>query len=187
MLQGDDTLNPVILGLDPRIQGKWLKSLRLWITGSSPAMTKSIALLMGAQLVAGCALLAPKTKVIPPVAPAPPQHTVQGDPPVVPYKETVISDDGSFEKACLAPLKTMPERLAWIWGDKLLTRDRSNGFIWRADYSTPRDRNHAHYNRLICSVLPNGGLNIQIALDQPVERLSVAAGELGAPNTADPK
>jgi hypothetical protein len=130
----------------------------------------------------GLAIGACATTTAPPdrpaIAPMPPFATLDGDPPVVPYKEEIATDYGVLEAWCLAAIGKMPGHLDWVWGDKLLTRSQSYGFIWRADYTTARDPDPTHINRLVCSLLPSGSLDVQIALDQPVDRLSVEAKRL---------
>ena len=129
----------------------------------------------GAGIIASIALIA----CTPPKPPAPiatPAYvTIDGDPPVVPWKETVVDDGGTFREICLTRLREVPTKLGWAWGDELLTQTPELAFIWRRDFTTPRDTDPTRLHRVICSLLPSGAIDIQIATDQPVERLSIAA------------
>ena len=118
---------------------------------------------------------------MPPIPRPRPHPPFAGDPPIVPYRETIADDGGAFKHECVSQLKTMPDHLAWTWGDQLLTEAPNGALVWRGDYTTPRDGNAKRINRVICSVLPSGALDMQIAVDQPIERLSIAARELEDP------
>ncbi len=121
-----------------------------------------------------------------PQAPAQPSAyvTIDGDPPVIPWKETVADDGGVFREICLSRLLEVPAKLGWIWGDELLTQTPQRAYIWRRDFTTPRDTDLTRIHRVICSLLPSGAIDIQIATEQPVERLSVEALELVPPAQA---
>jgi len=135
-----------------------------------PAMASLVPI---AMLLSACAQDPPP--LVPYPVPVPARSPfIDGDPPVVPWRETLAMDDGSFQRECLAALLKVPEKLGWVFGDTLLTKTKDNALIWRADYTTPRSIDPTRLNRVICSRMRDGNLDVQIATDQKVDRLSIA-------------
>ena len=55
-------------------------------------------------------------------------------PPLVPDRETVVTDEPSFVEACKAAFSAEAQQFQWVFENSLLTRSQRWGLVWRADF-----------------------------------------------------
>jgi hypothetical protein len=72
-------------------------------------------------------------------------------PPLVPDRETVVTDKPSFVEACKAAFSAEALQLQWVFEKSLLTRSQRWGLVWRADFIVAgRPRSSHLINRAMC-------------------------------------
>ena len=69
----------------------------------------------------------------------------------VPQNEVVLLSEPLFTEACKSHIADAAEKLGWLLGNSMLTRNENWGLVWRVDFATPSDSaNSALVNRAIC-------------------------------------
>ena len=71
-------------------------------------------------------------------------------PPLVPDRETVVTDEQYFVDVCKAAFAAPAQELEWVFGKSLVTRSQGWGLVWRADFVVA-NRSSLHFiNKAMC-------------------------------------
>jgi hypothetical protein len=93
-------------------------------------------------------------------------------PPLVPDRETVITDEPSFVEACKAALSAEAQKFQWVFEKSLLTRSHRWGLVWRADFVVAGRQRSSHFiDRAMCWGSADGVEGTAVAFGQRIAPL----------------